>query len=126
MELMTLTKLAGRTSFDLKTGIVTAVSKTEDGKKERQTLSLGFKENLSHKGVDSAQTVRTFLAQVGACVDMTEEEVLEMFDFFMDDRARDNDTMLDELDVSDEDRLNCNAHILLCITATTDKVFIGD
>ena len=54
---------------------------------------------------------------------MTEEEVLEMFDFFMDDRARDNSTMLDELDVSDEDRLNCNAHILLCITATIDKVF---
>ena len=30
--------------------------------------------------------------------------------------------MLDDLDVSEEDQLNCNAHILLCITATADKV----
>ena len=45
-----------------------------------------------------------------------------MFDFFMGDRAKDNSTMLDDLDVSEEDQLNCNAHILLCITATADKV----
>ena len=46
-----------------------------------------------------------------------------MFDFFMSDRAKDNNAMLEELDISDEDSLNCNAHILLCITSTADKVF---
>ena len=56
-------------------------------------------------------------------MDLSDQEVLEMFDFFMDDRARDNNTMLDELDVSEEKKLNCNAHILLCVTSTADKVF---
>ena len=46
-----------------------------------------------------------------------------MFDFFMDDCARDNNTMLDELDISEEKKLNCNAHILLCVISTADKVF---
>ena len=62
-------KLAGRTSFDFKTGVVTAVNKTDLGRKELTTLSVGYQENLSRKGVDSAQTVKTFLGQVGVCVD---------------------------------------------------------
>ena len=30
--------------------------------------------------------------------------------------------MNEELDISDEKELNCNAHILLCVTSTADKV----
>ena len=56
-------KLAGMTSFDLKTGIVTAESKSDEGRKERSTLSLGYKENISHQGLDSAETVRVFLRE---------------------------------------------------------------
>ena len=43
-------------------------------------MSLGFKENLSHQGVYSAKAVRTFLGQVGACIDFSDQEVLDMFD----------------------------------------------
>ena len=83
-------KFAGESSFDVKTGSVTVNGESEDGSKERETLSLGHKENLSHEGVDSAKTIRTFLSQVGACVDLPNEEVLSMLDFFMGDRTRDN------------------------------------
>ena len=47
-----------------------------------ETFSLGFKENVSHKGVDSSETVMTFLGQVGACVDLTDKDILEMFDLW--------------------------------------------
>ena len=47
----------GRTIVDVKTGTVTAVTKSEKGRNERETFSLGFKENLSHEGIDSAMTV---------------------------------------------------------------------
>ena len=40
--------------------------------------------------VDSAETVMTFLGQVGVCVDLTDKDILETFDFFMGDRASDN------------------------------------
>ena len=46
-----------------------------------------------------------------------------MFDFFMDDRAKDSNKMSQELNNSDESILNYNTHILLCITSTADKVF---
>ena len=53
----------------------------------------------------------------------SDKDILEMFDFFMGDRASDNDVMLDTQEISKDARLNCNAHILLCVTATADKVF---
>ena len=116
-------KLAGRTAYGVKTGVVTVINSFDSGKKARKTFSLGFKENVSHKGVDSAETIMTFLGQIGACLNLTDKDILEMFDFFMGDRASDNDVMLNTLDISEDARLNCNAHILLCVTATADKVF---
>ena len=73
------TKLAGRSSFEVKTGTVTAVKPTKESKK-RKTFSLGFHENLSQKGAYSAVTIKTSLGQIGVCVDLTEDEVLDMFD----------------------------------------------
>ena len=49
--------------------------------------------------------------------------ILYMFDFCMNDRAGDSDASLDELGITSEKRLKCNAHILLCIDQALDKVF---
>ena len=46
-----------------------------------------------------------------------------MIDFVMTDRASDNDTMLEELDISEKDVLNCNPYILLCITSIAESVY---
>ena len=74
---------------------------------------------MRHKCVDSAETVMTFLGQVGVCVDLTDKDILEIFDFFMGDRASDNGVTPE---ISEDVRLNCNAHIVLCVTAIADKV----
>ena len=116
-------KLAVRTTYGVKTGVVTVINSFDSGKKARKTFSSGFKENVNHKAVDSTETIITFLGQIGACIDLTDKDILDMFDFFIVDRASDNDVMLNTLDISEDVRLNCNAHILLCVTATTDKVF---
>ena len=55
--------------------------------------------------------------------DLTYGEVIEMFDFFMSDRAGDADAGLDELGVKNEKRLKCNAHILVAVDQAMDKVF---
>ena len=49
--------------------------------------------------------------------------MLSLIDFFMTDRAGDSDTMLEELGVCTDKVLKCNAHILLVIDVTIDKVF---
>ena len=41
----------------------------------------------------------------------------------MTDRAGDADVMLDELDVPEEKRLKCNAHVLLAVDVALDKAF---
>ena len=51
------------------------------------------------------------------------EEMIDFVDFFMNDRAADSDTMLDNLGVSEEQRLKCNAHPLLCVQNCVDKTF---
>ena len=42
--------------------------------------------------------------KVGAAIDQSSEDVLQMFDFFMGDRASDNDVMLDSLEISEDAR----------------------
>ena len=81
----------------------------KDGYRERETLSLGLKNNLCHKE-ESVNTVRTYLDQAGACIYLSDQEVLDMFDLIMSDRAKANETILEELDISYEDILYCNAH----------------
>ena len=51
------------------------------------------------------------------------EEMTDFIDFYINDRAGDGDIMLDELEVSEEKRLKCNAHCILCIQNAVDKVF---
>ena len=49
------------------------------------------------------------------------EEMIQFVDFFMNDRAGDSDVMLDQLGVGEDQRLKCNAHVILCIQNAMDK-----
>ena len=80
-------------------------------------------ENISHSGTYNAAGMKNWLTQMAILTDLTYGEVIEMFDFFMIDRAGDADAGLDELGVKNEKRLKCNAHILLAVDQAMDKVF---
>ena len=113
------TKKGGNRVWDIKTGHVTIV----DSEKNRSTLSLGFTQNISHKGKDSAQSVMATISKIAKATDSTAEEALSFFDFHMTDRAGDSDTMLDDLGILEESRLKCNAHPTLAVGQAIDKVF---
>ena len=113
------TKAAGNKKFDMKTNHITIIG--EDMK--RETFTSGYYQNISHKGIHAADTIRHDIAKMAVLTENTYEEMIDMFDFFMSDRAGDADTMLDDLDIAEERRLKCNAHILLAVDNAMDKVF---
>ena len=115
-------KAAGHKTIDVKTGHITIV-KSDGAVTTRETFSTGYLENVSHSGSDNAAGVQSWLTQMSVLTDVPYEEILGMFDFWMNDRAGDSDASLDELGISSEKRLKCNAHILLCIDQAIDKVF---
>ena len=120
-------KSAGHRLHDVKSGRITCVTKEvdKDGneKRVRQSMTTGFLPNISHSGQDSAVAVRSSISQMAVLCKVQFEEMIDFIDFFMNDRAGDSDTMLDELGVSEDQRLKCNAHCILCIQNAIDKVF---
>ena len=115
-------KAAGHKTMDVKTGHVTLVKRVGD-QSFRQTFSTGYLENISHSGSDSAAGVQSWLTQMSVLTGVPYEEMLELIDFWMNDRAGDSDACLDDIGIESEKRLKCNAHILLCIDQAMDKVF---
>ena len=115
-------KAAGHKTMDVKTGHITIV-KSDGGVTTRETFSTGYLENVSHSGGDNAAGVQSWLTQMSVLTGVSYQEILDMFDFWMNDRAGDSDASLDELGISSAKRLKCNAHILLCIDQAIDKVF---
>ena len=115
-------KAAGHKTIDVKTGHITVV-KSVGEKSTRETFSTGYLENISHSGEDNAAGVENWITQMSLLTDVPYQEILDMFDFWMNDRAGDSDACLDEIGVETEKRLKCNAHILLCIDQAMDKVF---
>ena len=115
-------KAAGHKTMDVKTGHITMV-KTDGESSTRETFSTGYLENISHSGSDNAAGVQSWLTQMSILTNVPYKELINMFDFWMNDRAGDSDASLDELEISSEKRLKCNAHILLCIDQAIDKVF---
>ena len=113
------TKAAGFKKFDMKTNHITIIG--ED--KTRETYTSGFYQNISHKGIHAADTIRHDIAKMAVLTENTYEEMKDMIDFFMTDRAGDADTMLDELSVAEERKLKCNAHILLAVDNAMDTMF---
>ena len=112
------TKAAGFKKFDMKTNHITIIG--ED--KTRETYTSGFYENISHKGIHAADTIRHDIAKMAVLTDNSYKEMEDMIDFFMTDRAGDADTMLNELGIEEERRLKCNAHILLAVDNAMDTM----
>lgn len=50
-------------------------------------------------------------------------DMFSMTDCFMNDHSADSHIMLDELGVEEDQRSNCNAHIILASDIAIDKVF---
>ena len=120
-------KAAGHRLHDVKSGRITCVTNEIDSegneKKIRHSLTTGFLPNISHSGQDSAVAVRSAISQMAVLCSVQYEEMTDFIDFYMNDRAGDSDTMLDELGVEEDRRLKCNAHCILCIQNAIDKVF---
>ena len=112
-------KAAGTNRLDIKTARVTIIG--DDHQKE--SFSTGFHHNASHSGKDSALIVSHDIAKLAILAGADYDEMLNLIDFFMTDRAGDSDTMLAELGVDKEKVLKCNAHILLAIDVAIDKVY---
>ena len=91
--------------------------------KTRSTYTTGLYENISHKGVDSGTTVEMVMQNMATLTGISRDEFYGTIDFWINDRAGDNVTMLDELGVQPEKRLFCNAHVLLTIDEGIDTVF---
>ena len=111
-------KAAGVAKHDIKTSRLTLVS----GDKKRITFSTGFVKNRSHKGEDSAKVVKFDLERLAILSGTTYQEIESLVDFFMTDRDHSSDAMLDELEISQDRRLKCNAHIVLAVENCVDKV----
>ena len=106
----------------MKTVLITTAKKTENGEKIKNSHSLGFEENLSHKASDGAETIKNMLSRIAVLIGVSYEEFLDLMDYSMTDRGGDVDALLDELGLPKEDRMKCNAHILLCIDSSLNKV----
>lgn len=113
-------KADGNKKYDVKTGHITIVDK----ERKRTTFSTGFSHNISHSGSDQAENLEHTFAMMAVLAATTKEEVKSAIDFFMMDRAGDGKVMLDELEVTDEKRLNCNGHMILCEAACLDSLFV--
>ena len=114
-------KADGNKKYDVKTGHITIVDKD----KRRTAYSTGFTHNISHSGADQAVNLEHTFAMMAVLAATTPEEVKSSIDFFMLDRAGDGKVMLDELDIDEEKRLNCNGHMILCEAACLDSLFVS-
>ena len=106
-------KAAGNKRLGIKAAHITIVSEN----KSRESFSTGFKINASHSGVEGARTVKYDIAKLAVLTGNTFGSMIQMIDFFMIDRAGDNDSMLDELKVDERKRLKCNVHAVLAVDA---------
>lgn len=111
-------KSAGHRVFDTKTNVLVAKEKGE----ARKSLSLGFLENKSHSGKDSADQVRQMFHMIASLHDISTDEMIDRVDFFMTDRAGDAKRMLEELNITPTKWIKCNAHIVLCVDNSVNKV----
>ena len=84
---------------------------------------IGLYENISHRGEDSSKTVEMAMQNMAVLTGISRDKFFSTIDFWINDRAGDNLTMLDEFGVQSEKRLFCNAHVLLTIDEGIDSAF---
>ena len=117
------TKAAGHRLFDSKTSNIT-LARQEEGGKVRETLTTGFVSNISHSGKDQTEALRFKLQMLGILAGVSEQEIIDSVDFWMNDRSADGDVVMEQLNISEEKILKCNAHIILAIEKAIDSVLL--
>jgi len=117
-------KAAGFKTFDVKAVGFHIKNIKEDGGK-RRTLSAGYTENASHSAEDAAAQLDMVFRSIAILTGSTLEEVKELIDFFMTDRAADCDATLEKLGVELKKRVKCCGHIILGADAAIEKVLIA-
>ena len=113
-------KAAGVRLHDIKTDHITIIS--DEGK---NTYTTGFTPNLSHSAKDQTTTLKHKLQTLAllAGEGTTEEDIIDHINFWMSDRASDNDIVLSDLGVEEEKVLKCTAHVVLGIDDALENVF---
>ena len=106
--------------FDVKTDHITINS----ADMEKETLTTGFTSNLSHSGSDQTLTVKHKLQTLAILSgeDTKVQDIIDMIDFFMNDRSADCEIVLGDLGIEDQNILKCNGHIVLSIDDAIDFV----
>ena len=104
---------------DCGTGFVNVV----DRYKKRTIISLGFQQDISHMEEDSAESLKSTVTKLAKATSSIYQDALSCFDFYMTDRTRDSDKMLECLNVNEEKGDKCNAHPTLSVEQDIDKVF---
>ena len=112
-------KKAGHHRHDIKAGHATIIETDHT----RSTYSTGLYENISHSGEGSSKTVEMVMQNMAVLTGISRDEFFSTIDFWINDRAGDNLTMLDGLGVQSEKRLFCNTHVLLTIDEGIDSAF---
>ena len=112
------TKAAGHKIYDIKADHITVPVP-----ESKKSLTTGFLENMSHSGEDSAATYEEKLKILAILGDSTLDEIKNEVDFWMSDRAGDNETFRESMAILESKNLKCCAHITLGVDNACDKVF---
>ena len=111
------TKAASHKMYDIKADHITV-----HGSEGKKSLTNGFMENISHSGEDSAATYEKKLKIFEILGDFTLDEIKNKIDFWMSDRAGDNETFRESMAIPESKNLKCCAHIKLGVDNACDKV----
>ena len=112
------TKATGHKMYNIKTDHITVY-----GPESKKTLTTGFMENISHSGQDSAATYEEKLKILAILGDFTLDEIKNEVDFWMSDRAGDNEAFRESMAIPESKNLKCCANITLVVDNACDKVF---
>ncbi|KAK6167554.1 hypothetical protein SNE40_021553 [Patella caerulea] len=114
------TKAAGHRHFHVKTDHITLKDRDSG---IRETFTTGYVGNPSHTGESGADAYHYKLQWLAILADTSVNDMKQMIDFWITDRAGDCSTMLEHLGVSDDKKLKCSAHIVLAVDHALEKVF---
>ena len=112
-------KAAGHKLYNVKADNITMSGKDM----KRKTFTTGYSEVASKAGADNAKVYEGKLKCLAALAGTTVDEIKNHIDFWMTDRAGDNNTMFESLGVDVKSVLKCCGHIILGVDHAADKVF---
>ena len=112
------TKAAGHKMYNIKADHIAV-----HGPEGKKSLTNGFLENILHSGEDSAATYEEKLKILAILGDSTLDEIKNEVDFWMSDRAGDNETFRESMAIPETKNSKFCAHITLGVDNACNKVF---